>query len=639
MPTTQPISLLLVEDSHDDADLLALFLRQGGLVCHVDRVENEQEYTAALDSKHYDIVISDFNLPSYDGLSALDFLIGKGLDTPFILISGHVGEELAVEAMRRGAKDFILKNHLKRLPEVIGRELKESQIRQAQRETSEQNLLLRRALDLITTPVILTDPRQPDNPMIYVNRAFTDNTGYEKEEVLGKNCRFLYRNDREQPELSIVRESVRTGSHCEVILRNYRKNGSIFFNQLSISPIRDDKGELTHFISLQNDVTRMKEKEDILLEREIIFRHASDIAQFGTWSYSFNLDKMVWSEQMYSLVDRSHFNIANDLTDLLDIFDEKDRVQLSAAIASSINNNIAFEMDLKSVSSSNDSKHFYIKGMPVIDNRLGMIRLVGILFDITSRKKFEEGLVKSLEHEKELNALKNGFISMVSHEFRTPLGVINSAGHLMDKYRHKMSDEDRKEQINDILSSVTRLTALMEDVLVKGKIDSGWITFHPTPNDIRSESSEVIQKLKLSYQTPHEIIIEIEESVPHSLYLDHNIFGLVLSNLVSNAIKYSPRNGTIHLQFFMQDSPRHSLVFSVKDQGIGIPHDEIPSLFQSFQRASNSSNIPGTGLGLNIVKTCLDIHHGSIELKSQLGQGTEFIVTLPVGIQPENSHE
>ncbi len=625
----QPISILLIEDSPDDADLLELLLSQSGWIYSLDRIECEKEFVSSLASRDYDIVISDFNLPSYDGLSALDLLVASGHDIPFILISGHVGEEIAADAMRRGARDFILKTNLKRLPEVIHREINESRDRKTRREIEKQNMLLRRALDLVANPMVLTDAKTDDNPMIYVNRAFCDNTGYSKEEVLGKNCRFLQHNDRDQPELSIIREAIRTGSYCDVILRNYRKNGTLFFNQLTLSPVRDEDGNLTHFISIQNDVTRMKEKEDALVEKDIIFRHASRIAQFGTWSYSYNLNKMVWSDEMFSLLGRPLSHPITDLKDLTGIFQKNDQIKLSDAFASSLKENKAFEMDLAATIAGGDTKHFFIKAMPIIDTRLGMVRILGILLDISSRKKVEEALLKSLQQEKELNALKNGFISMVSHEFRTPLGVINSAAHLMEKYRHKMTDDDRKEQIQDIISSVTRLTSLMEDVLLKGKIDSGWLEFNPSHTDIRAEIADITAKIKQSHSSAHEIITDIPDNIPASLFLDKTILRVILSNLLTNAIKYSPESKQVSIHAGFSEAPDRSLTINVKDSGIGIPPEDIPKLFQAFHRASNSSNIPGTGLGLNIVKTCLDIHGGSIRFHSQIARGTEFTFTLP----------
>src|ERR687898_1252779 len=146
----------------------------------------------------------------------------------------------------------------------------------------EKLLLLERAVTASTNSIVITDPNQPDDPIVYVNPAFERTTGYASEEVLGRNCRFLQREDRDQPALGELRTAVYEGRHCTVVLRNYRKDGTLFWNELSIYPVRDEDGRMTNFVGVQNDVTERIRAEEILsemrrTERRRIARDLHDI--------------------------------------------------------------------------------------------------------------------------------------------------------------------------------------------------------------------------------------------------------------------------------------------------------------------------------------------------------------------------
>lgn len=255
--------------------------------------------------------------------------------------------------------------------------------------------------------------------------------------------------------------------------------------------------------------------------------------------------------------------------------------------------------------------------------------------DITERKRAEEETLKALHKEKELSELRNRFVSMVSHEFKNPLTSIISAADLLEYYLETASTEKKLQYIQRIQSAATTMNQLLEDVLVIGRHEANKVVFQPTEINLIDFCQKIIQETEFSFSINNHIIFNyfVNPSGHHQSM--KNIFGLfdekllrqILANLLSNAIKYSANDALVYLDLILKE---HEVVFLVKDSGIGIPSDDLPHLFESFHRCQNVGNISGTGLGLTIVKRSVEMHGGDISVKSELGVGTTFTVTLPL---------
>jgi PAS domain S-box-containing protein len=245
--------------------------------------------------------------------------------------------------------------------------------------------------------------------------------------------------------------------------------------------------------------------------------------------------------------------------------------------------------------------------------------------DISDRKQAEEDMRKSLEKEKQLNELKSRFVTMTSHEFRTPLATIMSSAELIEHYGHKWNEEKKLHYLSRIQAAVKHMTELMNDVLVLGKAEAGKLEFSPTRLNVEQFCRAIVEEIQLSADK-HTIFFD--SSNPDAIALiDEKLMRHILVNLLSNAIKYSPDRDRIDFTFIYQPS---EIIFIVRDYGIGIPEVEQEKLFESFHRASNVGSISGTGLGLAIVKKAIDVHQCTIEVKSQVGEGTTFIVKIPI---------
>lgn len=234
-------------------------------------------------------------------------------------------------------------------------------------------------------------------------------------------------------------------------------------------------------------------------------------------------------------------------------------------------------------------------------------------------------LERSLEKEKELNDMKSRFVTMASHEFRTPLSTILSSVSLIDKYKAEEDDEKRHKHVERIKSAVTNMTLILNDFLSASKLEEGKVTSNPIELDINAFTKEIAGELT-NLLKPNQKI-QYNHVGNEVVMIDKQYFRNIIINLLSNAIKFSPENSVIVMNTKVTD---YQLNIMVKDSGIGIPKEDQKNLFERFFRATNASNIQGTGLGLNIVSKYVEELKGEITFESEQNVGTTFIITIPL---------
>jgi signal transduction histidine kinase len=261
-------------------------------------------------------------------------------------------------------------------------------------------------------------------------------------------------------------------------------------------------------------------------------------------------------------------------------------------------------------------------------------------------------LSRSLEQERKLSEMRSDFISVVSHEFRTPLTTIQSASELLEYY--EWTKEEQVEQLHQIQSEVKHMTDLMEDVLFLSRANANKAKLNLTKFDLIDFCKRILVQMKKTFAEnytlhsflhvfldglPSDIAVEnfhLQNELPVLIVnMDEKLLRQIMTNLITNAIKYSHQNGTIEFRVTVNSivsAPNVSsnVSFVISDRGIGIHEEDLEHLFSAFHRGKNVGILPGTGLGLSIVKNCIDIHNGSITVNSKLNVGTEFTVTLPV---------
>ena len=253
---------------------------------------------------------------------------------------------------------------------------------------------------------------------------------------------------------------------------------------------------------------------------------------------------------------------------------------------------------------------------------------VTAITDITAQKEAESDIRKALEKEKELHDLKTNFISMISHEFRTPLTTILSYTQLLKKYRQQWTHEQQEIYLDNIEIGVKRMTNLLNDALLIGQGQSGFLIYNPRECDVKKMIEDVIRDLVVSFDFKREILysIDIQQT---TLILDDKLLRQVLHNLVSNALKYSNQDTSVEVNVVADDS---NLYLTVTDKGIGIPEKYLSDgkIFEAFVRADNVGNVSGTGLGMAIIKNAIELQNGTIQVESVQNLGTTIKVSVPL---------
>jgi PAS domain S-box-containing protein len=499
-----------------------------------------------------------------------------------------------------------------------------------QRKRTEEGLRLRnRAIAASSNGIIIADASLPNLPIIYVNPAVEKMTGYSATEVIGSNfCSFLT-VDSHASRLEELSGAMEAGRDCTLTLCNYRKDGSLLWNELNISPVYDVAGRLTHYIAIQTNITERKQAETALMvsQQRLQYLLSSSPAviyttNFETFHCTFvseNVTAITGYESREILQNEgfwmSHIH-PEDLSEVL-------------VILSQVFKTDYYTLEYRFLHKDGSYRWLYDKGKLVQDEAGQPLEFVGYLADITERKQLEQELKVALEKEKELNELKSRFVSMTSHEFRTPLSTILSSSELLEHYRHQWTEEKQLTHLHRIQTAVKRMTEMLNDILVIGKAEAGKLEYQPECFDLVEYCHYLLSEAQMNHG--NMCVIAFTSHHPSlSCCMDRNLLAHIFNNLLSNAIKYSPHDRPINFTLTCEDG---NAIFQIQDQGIGIPEADLPRLFESFYRASNVGNIVGTGLGLAIVKKCVDLHQGKISVTSTQGIGTVFTVKLPLNYQ------
>jgi len=272
------------------------------------------------------------------------------------------------------------------------------------------------------------------------------------------------------------------------------------------------------------------------------------------------------------------------------------------------------------------NNNYKVNTMPLEDGQLGVNLVMFVFTNISEQKRTELKMLKALKKERELSELKSRFVSMASHEFRTPLSTILSSANLIARQNEAGKEDKRLRNVERIKSSVKNLVDILNEFLSIGKLEEGEVQMKKEQFDLIKFLNSIIQELQHVRKEGQKVLLQSEmHSIP--VFLDPQFTRNVFLNLLSNALKYSPPHKNVYIKIQSQEG---ALSVVVADEGIGIPEDEQKNLFNLFFRARNVTNIEGTGLGLPIVQKYIALMNGKITFKSKLEQGTTFTISLPL---------
>ncbi len=257
-------------------------------------------------------------------------------------------------------------------------------------------------------------------------------------------------------------------------------------------------------------------------------------------------------------------------------------------------------------------------------------QILGTGIDITDRKQAEE-IGADLERDRELSQLQSRFFTMASHDFRTPLSTILISAQLLENANEELPKEKRLRNIQRIQASAKTMTQLLDDILTINRAEAGKLEFNPQIVDLKNICGELAKKTQFVAGSKHTIIFSSHGKCKN-VYMDEKLLRTIIENLLSNAIKYSPQLGNVDFELVCEPaegSQEGMVIFRISDRGIGITPKDQKYMFEPFHRGKNVGTIPGSGLGLTVVKKCVELHDGSITVESEVGVGTTIAVTIP----------
>ena len=497
-----------------------------------------------------------------------------------------------------------------------------------QKRQAEQVRLLQSVVVNTNDAIIITEAKPIDEPgprIVYVNEAFTRITGYALEEVLGKTPRILQGPKTSRSELDKVRLALSQWKSATVEVINYRKDGSEFWSEFSVVPVADKDGSHTHWISVQRETTERKRNEEALRLSEERFRQVVENAldlitildQNGTIYYQSPSVEKVLGYTTTQFIEDNFFNYIHS----------DDLRNIRSTITDAIDNSKTVRpFELRCLNQNGEWVHLEAIIQKFIDNG-PETRIVITSRDISERKRFEEVRI-ALEREQELNMVKTRFFSMASHEFRTPLSTVLAAAQVLEN-ACSFSDNPQKQlrNLHRIQNSVKNMVQLLDDILTINRAETGNLKFNPKPIALEKFCRQFIEEIKLSTDTLHELKFTYHGKQKINVCLDEKLLRSILANLLSNAIKYSPQDSQIDLSVTFS---LEKIELQVQDRGLGISKEDQLQIFEPFYRGLNVRHLTGSGLGLVVVKKCVDLQGGSISIASEMDTGTTVKIILPV---------
>ncbi len=509
--------------------------------------------------------------------------------------------------------------------------------------------------------------------IVRINRAAVEMFGYQAGELLGKRIeslvpqRFAEKHLHDRNALYQHPAHRPKGPGSEFPGR--RKDGSEFFVEISLSHFQEN-GE-TFFIAFIVDISERKRQQQIIqnnlenikrLNEELdakVRKRTAELQQAMVGLEYANAElvseiserkkmamRLLKSQQLYAAVARNFPDgvvavlnkemryILADGQELDKICPDKQAVigqrmfdGMSPALTARVESmmkpvfageNASFEVDV-------NENIYHLTAVPLSDGRGTIHEVLIVMTNVTDRKTVERKLLKAIEKEKELNMLKSRFVTMASHEFRTPLSTMLSSVFLLENQSGEQFAAQKAVHLGRIRRSIQLLTELMNDFLSLGKLEEGRITATYTALDIKVFLEELVGELRSIKKQAQTINFRFTGETL-TLMTDRQILSNMLRNLVSNAVKYSPDESEIAVE---AEVAQGNLVISVIDHGMGIPEHEQAGIFKRFFRAENASNIQGTGLGLNIVRKYVNLLRGKVSFTSKVGQGSTFTLRIP----------
>lgn len=621
---SQVIKILILEDNEIDKKIIFSTIDRSELDCATLIVDTKQGFIDALTEFKPDVVLSDYVLPDFDGKQALKLHLHILPETPFIFITGQLSEESTIELLKLGAWDYIMKDHIKRLPVSIKNVLDLRLERQANKEKekriSESEQRYKFLSELTFEGIVI----HKDGLVKDCNLSFCRMFGYEREELIGKNVidKLIHSESRQAVIENIARDLT-----VPYESKGIRKDGSVF-------PVEQEgksiiyHGENVRVAALRDITSRKEALAEIRLSEEK-FQKISNAAKDAIVLLDSDGNVSFWNAAAEELFQYSKEEIMGENFHQL-IAPEKYMEAHKKGFEQYLKNGegpaIGRISELEAI--RKDGKILPVELSLSSINIRGKWNAVGIIRDISVRKKAEAEMLAAQQHAEDMSMMKTNFLSTMSHELRTPLnGILGFSEILLES----LEDPEYRSWAETIFKSSERILNTFNLIIDLAVLDANKLTVNKKPENILTIVQEVYNSY-LSEANEKGLYLKMDIDLQEApAEIDQVLLTQALNNLLNNAVKYTHHGGiTISLNKLMVNGiDCYELIIS--DTGIGIPADKTPLIYLAFRQVSEGYNrtSEGMGLGLYITKKYVDLLDGFIDMESEVGVGTKFTLYFP----------
>jgi PAS domain S-box-containing protein len=614
-----PLHILHLEDSPEDAELIRDILETDGIASHVTRVETQVDFSTSLEKGRFDLILADYSLPSFDGLSALKLARQKYPEVPFIFVSGTLGEEVAIEALKRGATDYVLKDRLSRIVPSVQRALREAEERN-QRKRAEEALRQseeqwRDVFEHNPTMYFVVDPA---GIVLSVNPFGAEQLGYTVDELVGDSVlKVFYEPDREAAKRNVALCLEQPGRSMSWELRKIRKNGTMLWVRETARAVLRATGPIV--LVACEDITDRKRAEEELAKTEQRLRavianapiilFALDRSGVCTLSEGRGLDDL--GLKPGQVVGQSVFDMYRDAPQVL----------------SAVRRALAGESFTEVVELN--GLVFEIHYIPVLDG--GQVAGVnGVAINITERKRAEETLRQTqaeLAHIARVATLGE-MTASIAHEINQPLGaIVNNAGACLRWLAAQNVDEARRsaELIRGDGHRAAEIIQRIRAFAKKATPQKDWIDINQTIREVTALARSEMQRNGITLETG----LSDDAHYVTLVFADRIQLQQVILNLIMNAVEAMTEvsDGPRELLIRTGTDASGGIVVAVRDSGPGIAPENLDRLFTPFY----TTKPQGMGLGLAICRSIVEAHGGQLWATANDKRGATFQFTLPTG--------
>jgi PAS domain S-box-containing protein len=490
-----------------------------------------------------------------------------------------------------------------------------------ERKLAEEKIsMLAHALKSISESVCITDM---NDIITFVNNSFTYTYGYKPEEIIGKHVSILRSAKNSQMKINQIQPKTLEGGWTGELI-NVKKNGDDFPILLSTSVIKDDAEKPVALIGISTDITERKKAEEALKQSEERFKSLVDNMLEPALILDYSGIILFANNSTAKLVDMISPEKALGMN-AFDFLHPDHDLPVKKALIEARRKRERFFAEFKIITVNGKEKWIESLGTKIIFNSNSSILVT--LHDISERKKAEEQLKEAKDYAEEMNELKSNFLASISHELRTPLvGILGYAEMLQEE----LKNSQQSEMAGRILYSGNRLMETLNSVLDLSRIEANQVEVYLEPVNVKNIVNTHLQLFKpVAEEKGLYLKCEVSEEEIIAL-LDERFLGQIINNLVNNAVKFTHEGGVIVKVDTFEEEKEKFIRIKISDTGIGIPKDNIKTVFEEFRQVSEGFNrhFEGTGLGLTITKKFIDLMEGKIEVKSEIGSGSEFTVTF-----------